>query len=228
MGRSRYADRVRAGAELARAVLDVLAEGNHPACDHVLVVALPRGGVPVAEPVAVSLGADLDVLPVRKVGVPGRSELAMGAVAEGGIEVVDHRIRQAAQVSDNAWQTAVTAANAELAERVRRWRPAGRPPIPPANRPVDVVDDGLATGSTALAACLALTAMGARSVMVAAPVGSAEALSLLRGSGFAVVCPAVPPVFRAVGLHYDDFGQTSDAEVLEILARFPTRAADPG
>jgi|SRR6185312_1917022 len=207
-----YIDRADAGARLARAVV-----GSWPSARlRPVVLGLPRGGVPVAAPVATALRADLDVLPVRKVSVPGQPELALGAVAEGGTAVVDERIRARSGLSDEALALRMADAATDLADRATRWR-TGREPVALAGRDVVIVDDGLATGSTARAAVAAVLAAGARSVTVAVPVGPADSIRRLEREGALVVCPVVPHRFRAVGLHYQDFGQTSDDEVVHLL-----------
>ncbi len=170
--------------------------------------------------VAAALRAELDVLPVRKVSVPGQPELAVGAVAEGGTSVVDERIRVRSGLSDEALRQRIADAARDLVDRGSRWR-SGRPPIPLAGRDVVIVDDGLATGSTARAAVRAALAAAARSVTVAVPVGPIDSIRTLEREGARVVCPVVPSRFRAVGLHYRDFGQTSDEEVIRLLRRQP-------
>jgi len=212
-----YADRADAGAALARAVVAWWPASARSA-QRVLVLGLPRGGVPVAAQVAAALDAELDVLPVRKVSVPGQPELAVGAVAEGGTAVVDERIRPRSGLSEESLKSRIAAAQAELVERAARWR-AGRAAISPVGRDVVVVDDGLATGSTARAAVRALRAAGARSVTVAVPVGPSDSIRMLEHEGATVICPAIPRRFRAVGLHYRDFGQTSDDEVIRLLSQ---------
>jgi len=216
---SEYADRVEAGSALARAVIAVWPPAHRPDGPP-LVLALPRGGVPIAAPVAAALHADLDVLPVRKVSVPGQPELAVGAVAEGGTAVVDERIRYRSGLSDEALARRIAAAATELVERGLRWR-SGRAPIPLAGRDVVIVDDGLATGSTARAAVRAAQAARARSITVAVPVGPIDSIRMLENEGAMVICPMVPARFHAVGLHYRDFGQTSDDEVVHLLNQPP-------
>jgi len=214
-----YADRVDAGAALALAVIAVWAP-EHPRAEPPLVLGLPRGGVPIAALVAAALHADLDVLPVRKVSVPGQPELAVGAVAEGGTAVVDERIRIRSGLSDEALAHRIAAAATELGGLGRRWR-SGRDPIPLAGRDVVIVDDGLATGSTARAAVRAALTARARSVTVAVPVGPVDSIRALEREGATVICPVVPSRFHAVGLHYRDFSQTSDDEVVLLLDRQP-------
>jgi len=200
----------RLGAELARRDLG-----------DVVVLGLPRGGVPVAAPVAVALGAPLDVIVVRKLGVPSRPELAMGAIAEGGVRVLDERVVRRAGVAP--WQLEEVEAREReaLAERVARLR-HGRPRPELAGRTALVVDDGVATGATASAAARAARRLGAARVVVAAPVGATDAIQGLRDAD-EVVCPRTPEPFGAVAAHYVRFEQTSDAEVERLLAVSPDR-----
>ncbi len=208
-----YRDRVAAGRRLAAAVVDRL--GVEPP-GRPLVLGLPRGGVPVAAEVATVLGGELDVLLVRKVGVPWQPELAMGAVAEGGIAVVDPAVLARAGVAPDDLAGLQRRALADLADRGTAWR-AGRARIAPSGRDVVVVDDGMATGQTMLAACRCLAAGAARSVTVAVPVAAAQAVTLIRAEGVNVVCPLVPENFTAVGQWYHRFDQTTDAEVRSLL-----------
>lgn len=207
----RYRDRTDAGEALAGALVEGGREWVRP-----LVLALPRGGVPVAGPVAAALGADLDVLVVRKVGAPGQPELALGALAEGSEEVVwgeavgHRRPRPSAAVDD-----VIVAERAELARRVEAYRDALPPPAVE-GRDVVVVDDGLATGATAEAALRSVRGRRPRSLTLAVPVGPPATIERL-GELAEVVCPLVRSDLRAVGQWYDDFRQTTDAEVLRLL-----------
>jgi len=184
----------------------------------VVVLGLPRGGVPVAAEVAAGLGAPLDVIVVRKVGAPGRRELAMGAVGEGDVEVVDERVLGMAQVTRAEFTRAARGQREEVAMCVQRFR-AGRPPRPLTGRVAVLVDDGIATGSTARAACAVARTMGAARVVLAAPVCARESARILAEVADEVVCLYSPRHFSAVGQFYDDFGQTPDEEVLELLER---------
>jgi len=207
----RYRDRVHAGQVLAEALAG--RSWHEP-----LVLALPRGGVPVAAPVATALAATLDVLVVRKVGAPRRPELALGAIAEGSDQVVwgeavGHRHPDLASVEGT-----VAAERAELARRVAAYR--GDHPRPPVDgRDVVVVDDGLATGATAEAALQSVAGLGARTVVLGVPVGPPATIARLEQVADQVVCPLVRPDLGSVGQWYDDFAQTSDAEVLALLSR---------
>ena len=208
-----FRDRHEAGVRLAERLKVVLpgVAGARP-----LVLALPRGGLPVAAPVAEALGADLDVLVVRKIGAPSNPEYAMGAVGEDGVVVIDHAVRQRLHVTEDAIRLRAQDARDEVARRVAAYRPGAGPPTL-AGRDVIVVDDGLATGSTAAAAVRVARQMGARRITLAVPVGSREAVDRLRGMVDDLVCLQTPDPFWAVGEHYETFGQLDDAEVVRIL-----------
>jgi putative phosphoribosyl transferase len=201
-----FRDRTDAGAQLARA----LEHYSHRA--DAIVIALPRGGVPVGYEVAVALHLDFDLLIVRKLGVPGDPELAMGAVAGRDILYVDSRIVREARVSDSAFEAAVARERAEVQRREREWR-GGRPPQALQGRTVIVVDDGIATGASMRAALQALhQAKPARIVMAApvAPVGTACAFEDLADETVLLV---QPDWFASIGVFYDDFEQVTDAQV---------------
>lgn len=186
-----------------------------------VVLGLPRGGVPVAVEVAHALGAPLDVLVVRKVGVPWRQELAMGAVGEEGAAVRNQDIIAAAGIDEVTIRAAEGRQRAEVERRAQAFR-AGRPPEPLTARTVIVVDDGIATGATMRAACAIARARGASRVVVAVPVAAPESLAALAGedppAADEIVCLLVPADFMAVGMHYVDFRQTTDEEVVQLLA----------
>src|SRR4051812_19746618 len=216
-----YADRVDAGRRLAPAVARALA-ALRAAAGPPLILALPRGGVPVGVAVAMALDAPLDVLLVRKLGVPHHEELAFGAIATGGARILNQDVVAAAGLDEDDIERVTAAESAELARRERRYR--GDRPVPGvAGRAVVVVDDGLATGATMRAAVLALRQRGAGAVVAAAPVGSADACALLELDAEAVVCPLVPPEFRAVGGWYADFAPVDDAVVVELLGASAVR-----
>jgi putative phosphoribosyl transferase len=209
----RFRDRSHAGGVLAEA-LEHWADRTD-----VIVLGLPRGGVPVAAEVAHHLDAPLDVLVVRKLGVPGHEELAMGAVAGGGICVRNDDVMAGLRIDEDAVERAIHAEMVEVARRERAYR-GFRPPPELNDRIVVLVDDGLATGATMRAAVAAVRSVHPRSVVVAVPVGAAETCDELRTLADEVICPHTPRDFIAVGRWYDDFVQTSDAEVQELLTKF--------
>lgn len=205
-----FADRDDAGRHLAEALRGI--DGIRP-----IVLALPRGGVPVAVPVAAALGAPLDVLVVRKLGVPWNPEYGFGAVGEGGMAVIDTALAQRLRISDEEVNRVVAAESAEVERRLEQYR-AGRPAPELRGRTAIVVDDGIATGSTVAAAIALLRDRGVARIVVAAPVGAADSVARLRGMADDVVVLSVPQDFRAVGLHFRDFSQLSDAHVQRLLA----------
>jgi putative phosphoribosyl transferase len=183
-----------------------------------VVVALPRGGVPVAFEVAGLLAAPLEILAVRKLGAPINPELAIGAVAEDGTGVLDQRSASALGMTQSELDTTIALESQELRRRVERYRD-GRARISVVGRSVIVVDDGLATGLTDLAAVRALRKRGARRILVAVPVASSEAVSLLAEAADRVVCLEVPQRLLSVGMWYRDFSPVSDEEVVSLLAK---------
>lgn len=205
-----YRNREEAGRLLAGAL------GEY-AGDETIVVGLPRGGVPVAFEVARGLGAPLDVYVVRKLGVPFQPELAMGAIATGGVLVRNESVLELIPDAENSLERARQREAAVLAERERRYRGA-RPPLDLHGKTVVVVDDGIATGSTMEAAVRALKAAGAGRVVVAVPVAPPDTCRELGSLADDVVCLQSPSVFSAVGQWYDDFTQTTDEEVERLLA----------
>lgn len=182
-----------------------------------VVLALPRGGVPVAFEVATALGAPLDVFTVRKLGVPGHRELAMGAIASGGTRVLNEPVLRALGLRNTDVDRVEREERAELERREARYR-QGRPPLDVAGRRVIVIDDGVATGSTMEAALIALRQLRPARLVMATPAASADACRRLEGVADEVVCAATPEPFRAVGAWYRRFDQTSDEEVEELLA----------
>jgi putative phosphoribosyl transferase len=184
----------------------------------VVVLGLPRGGVPVAYEVATALGAPLDVFVVRKLGVPGHEELAMGAIASGGAFVLDDRLVQTLGISRAEIERAVATELRELERREAAYR-SGRNPHRLEGKTVILVDDGLATGSTMRAAAEAVRQLAPARIVVAVPVAAAETCDDFRDVVDDVVCGQTPEPFQAVGLWYEDFSQTSDEQVRELLAR---------
>jgi predicted phosphoribosyltransferase len=203
-----YANRSQAG--------DVLAGGltEYAGRTDVVVLGLVRGGVPVAARVAAALGAPLDVLVVRKLGVPWAPEVAFGAMGPGGVVVHNPEVESRLSASDRA-EVADAEAD-ELVRREARYR-SGRPPLDLAGRVAIIVDDGLATGATARAAVSVARHLGAARVVVAVPVAADDSLRLVAAEADEVVCPLVPGAFGAVSRFYDSFGQTTDAEVVTLL-----------
>ncbi|MEW2178770.1 phosphoribosyltransferase [Streptomyces sp. NPDC005406] len=212
-----FADRADAGQRLAEAL--------HPlATSDPVVLGLPRGGVPVAFRVAAELGAALDVIVVRKLGVPYHPELGFGAIGEGGVRVISEDIVRRGRVSEADVAAVERAEEVELLRRARTFR-GERPRIPLAGRTVIVVDDGIATGATALAACEVARAQGAARVVLAVPVAPPDAAERLGGQVDELVCLSTPHGFSAVGEWYRDFGQTPDEEVVSLLARAAARSS---
>ncbi len=190
------------------------------------MLGLARGGVPVAYEVARALGAPLDVLVVRKVGAPGNPEYGVGAVAEGGVRVLDHQAIRELLISHEELEAAVARARAEVDARVKRYR-GDRALQEVKGRTAIVVDDGLATGGTARAALRAVRARGPRRLVLAVPVGAPDAVESLRKEADEVVCVLEPELLWAVGLWYEHFEQTSDAEIAGLLAGDPPDADRP-
>ncbi len=207
----RYRDRQEAGRKLARAL------DHYRGLPDVLVLALPRGGVPVAAEIARHLGAPLDLLIVRKLGTPGNEELAMGAIASGGVRVLNAEVIATLGISEATIARAVSRELRELERRERAYR-GDRPRPPVEGHTVILVDDGVATGSTILAGLKALQLQRPRRTVVAVPVASTSAYEKLRGEADEVVCPEVSGFFFAIGEFYDDFSQTTDEEVRALLA----------
>lgn len=207
-----YADRADAGQALAKALSRLRAAPD------TIVLGLPRGGVPVAYEVAAALELPLDVLVVRKLGLPQQPELAMGAIASGGALVVNDDVVRYLGGRDEAFEAVRAREQVELERRERGFR-GSRSPLGMAGRTAIVVDDGLATGATMEAAVRALQSLGARRVIAAVPVASVEARARIEAVADEVVCLATPEFFSAVGQWYADFGQTEDDEVRDLLAR---------
>ncbi|MFE2629763.1 phosphoribosyltransferase family protein [Streptomyces sp. NPDC059374] len=206
----RYDDRRTAGRLLAGELAGLRGPGA-------VVLGLPRGGVPVAAEVARSLGAPLDVLVVRKLGVPGQPEWAFGAIGEHGVRVLNQDVMASAGITSTALASVEAAERAELERRVRAYR-RDRKAVPVTGRTAVVVDDGLATGATAEAACRVVRGQGAARVVLAVPVAPERSVARLRQVADAVVCPRTPGDFGSGGAWYRDFAQVPDAEVVALLA----------
>jgi len=207
-----FHDRRQAGELLGQALSAFVGRKD------VVVLGLPRGGVPVAAEVAHFLGAPLDVLSVRKLGAPMQKELAIGAIAEGGVRVLNRELAASLGLDHREIDALAGREERELERRVKLYR-GGRGPLPVENRTVIVVDDGVATGATMRAGLQALRVRGAARIIAAAPVGAADSVESLRGDADEVVVLETPAWFQSVGRWYEEFGQTSDEEVRACLAR---------
>lgn len=207
-----FKDRTDAGRKLAAQLTRYANRGD------VLLLALPRGGVPVAYQVAKQLKAPLDVFLVRKLGVPGYEELAMGAIAEGGVRVINEELVNYLGIPDEVIEGVAAVQQRELERRARAYR-GNRPPPDVEDRIVILIDDGLATGSTMRAAAAALRPQKSRRLVVAVPVSSSETCDEFRSEVDEIVCAVTPQHFQGVGAWYQDFSQTSDEEVRELLKR---------
>jgi len=217
---SRFRNRIDAGRELAAALAKY---ANRP---DVIVLGLPRGGIPVAAEVARALHVPLDVFVVRKLGVPGHEEYAMGAIASGGVRLLDRRTVAAAGLTPAQVESVTAAERAELERRERSYR--GDRPFPDlTGKTVILVDDGLATGASMRAAIEALRQERPARIVVAVPVAAPETCQAFRHVADEIVCAATPEPFYAVGRWYDDFSQTTDQEVHELLASARAPAPQP-
>jgi putative phosphoribosyl transferase len=206
---TRFADRADAGRHLAAALQAYRGRDA-------VVLGLPRGGVPVAYQVAHALGAPLDVLVVRKLGVPYQPELAFGAIGEDNVRVLNDSVLRRTGLGAADIAAVEEVQRVELQRRVEAYR-GGRPGLPLTGRVALIIDDGFATGATARAAALVARAHGAQTVVLAAPIGAADTIAALREVADDVVCLGAPPGFIAVGQGYRDFGQTTDEEVCALL-----------
>ena len=209
-----FADRVEAGQVLA-AKLSAYRDR-----DDVLVLALPRGGVPVASEVARALNVPFDVFVVRKLGVPGHEELAMGAIASGGVRQLNHDVVDALGIPQNMIDAVAAREQRELERREQAYRGA-RPPLALINKTIIIVDDGLATGATMSAAFMAARQQHPARVIAAAPVGAVSSCAGLATEADEVVCARTPEPFVAVGMWYRDFAPTTDDEVRSLLGTEP-------
>ena len=216
----RFKNRIDAGRQLAAHLKEYAGRTD------VIVLALPRGGVPVAFEVASALKAPLDLCLVRKLGVPGHPELAMGAIAAGGIEVLSETLIRDLQIPYSLVQQVASRDRMELERRDRLFR-GGRPPVVTKDRTVLLVDDGLATGSTMQAAIAALRQQAPARIVVAVPVGARDTCNRMRKLADQVVCLDTPEPFDAVGLWYEEFAQTTDEEVIQLLAAAGGSATAP-
>jgi predicted phosphoribosyltransferase len=207
-----FQDRREAGRRLAVEL------ARYRGREDVVVLALPRGGVPVAYEVAQALPAPLDAFLVRKLGVPGQGELAMGAIATGGVRVVNRDVVQALDIPSQVIDAVAAREQRELERREKAYR-GGRPPHDVVGRTAILVDDGLATGSSMHAAALALRRLGPERLVIAVPVAAGSTCEELRAHADEVVCVAMPQPFRSVGEWYRDFAQTTDQEVHDLLER---------
>jgi predicted phosphoribosyltransferase len=207
----RFRDRAEAGQLLAERLR------RYADRDDVVVLALPRGGVPVAYEVATALRAPLHVFVVRKLGVPGHEELAMGAIASGGLLVLDEALVRRLGLAGAQLERAIADESRELERREEAY--GGRDPPDLTGKTVILVDDGLATGATMRAAALAVRRLDPARLVVAVPVAAEETCDQFRDVADEIVCEVTPRPFRAVGLWYDDFSQTTDDEVRELVGR---------
>ncbi|MFW6296566.1 MAG: phosphoribosyltransferase [Halothece sp.] len=215
-----FRDRFDAGEQLARKLKAYANRSN------VLVLALPRGGVPVAYQVAKTLNAPLDVLLVRKLGVPGREELAMGAIASGGVRVLNEELIQTLNISEADIQEVAAKEQQELKRREKAYR-GNLPPLDVSDRTVILVDDGLATGATMRVAAMALREEQCREIIGAVPVSAPEICNIYTMDVDQMICAETPQPFYAVGLWYENFSQTTDEEVRELLNRAASQQPIP-
>src|SRR6266513_3840468 len=206
-----FPDRAEAGRQLAEKL------EKYAGLEDVIVLGLPRGGVPVAYEVAKRLRAPLDRFIVRKLGVPGFEELAAGAIASGGVRVFNQDVVRAIPHAEEAIEAVTARETAELERREQIYR-EGRPPPELRGRIVILVDDGLATGATMRAAVKALRQRGVAKIVVAVPVGPPDTCRELEEQADETICLSTPPFFQAVGQYYEDFSQTSDDDVRELLS----------
>jgi predicted phosphoribosyltransferase len=216
-----FPNRIEAGRQLAEKL------DNYAGHEDVIVLGLPRGGVPVAHEVAKRLRAPLDVFIVRKLGVPGFEELAAGAIASGGVRVLNEDVMRAIPHANEVIEAVTAREAAELERREQIYR-QGRPPPELRGRIVILVDDGLATGATMRAAVKALRHGGAEKIVVAVPVGPPDTCRQLEEEADETVCLSTPAFFQAVGQYYEDFSQTTDEDVRELLARAAQERPAPG
>jgi putative phosphoribosyl transferase len=205
-----FEDRAEAGAFLATKLMHY---AHRP---DVLVLGLPRGGVPVAYPIAQALEASLDVFVVRKLGVPGQDELAMGAIAMGGVAILNHELVEQMTISRAAIEAIVAQEKMELTRRERLYR-RNRPPLHIQDQNVILVDDGLATGASMWAAVVALRKLEPAKIVVAVPVASKQTCDVFQDKVDEIVCGITPDPFLAVGVWYKNFSQTTDDEVRALL-----------
>ena len=217
---ARFHDRVEAGRLLAEKL------GKYANRPDVLVIGLPRGGVPVADQVARELNAPLDVFVVRKLGTPGQEELAMGAIATGGVRVLNPEVVDSLGIPDEVIAATEAREQRELERREHAYR-GGSPPPDVEGKTVLVVDDGIATGSTMLAAIAALRILKAGHIVAAAPTVAADTYVTIEKAVDEIVAVIVPENFRGVGQWYEDFSQTTDEEVRQLLAEAAARIRGP-
>jgi putative phosphoribosyl transferase len=216
-----FENRRDAGQQLAKKLMKYRPQPN------LLVLALPRGGVPVAFEVAMALNAPLDIFLVRKLGVPGHEELAMGAIASGGVRVLNQSVIRNLQISQNDIEVVARQEQAELERREHLYR-GEHPTSELHGRTIILVDDGLATGATMSAAVTALRQQQPARIVVAIPVAVSETCDAFRDHVDEIICAVTPEPFYAVGLWYKDFSQTTDEEVRDLLTRANQRAASSG
>jgi putative phosphoribosyl transferase len=213
-----YRDRTEAGQILATHVVPVVSDSKP------LVLALPRGGVPVAFEVARALHAELDVFLVRKLGLPGHEELAIGAIASGGVRVLNRELIEELHISEDLINRVTAVEEEELKRREHLYR-QNRPPVAVSGRTLIVIDDGLATGASMMAGIRALRPQNPRRIIVAVPVAAAETCNEFRAEADEIICPATPEPFGAVGAWYVDFSQTTDTEVRKLLEQAAREAS---
>lgn len=205
-------DRAAAGRRLVESLLDYAHKPN------VIVLALPRGGVPVAYEVATALGVRLDLMLVRKLGVPSNPEFAMGAIASGGIQILNEQALRAHPIGQAAFDAVVARETSELARREQVYR-GNRAPLQLKHQVVILIDDGLATGASMMAAIHAVRTHAPSRIVVAVPVAPIETAEALRSEVDELICPLIPDWMMSIGYWYMDFSQTSDREVMDLLQR---------